>query len=162
MVAKLAISLFLRRISNVIYRGLFGSIVCHIVSAAPYPDPVVEIIYHVSYCLIKTDSSPREDILDDILELLYFVKSLIDTIREIKMGEAGDSLIIKNFFDNYQSMWSDEINNNYLQAMILIADCVYDDDHSLHGIVHSMSELQWIKEILFRTLKQPEECAEGV
>lgn len=72
----------------------------------PDPDPVVEIIYQVSYCLIKTDGgSMRADILNDTLGLLYFAKSLIDTIHEIKRGEHGDSLIIKNFFDNYQSTW---------------------------------------------------------
>ena len=128
------------------------------------PDPLVEIIYYVSYCQIKIDSSPREDILNNTLGLLYFAKSLIDTIHEIKRGEHGDSLIIKNFFDNYQSMWSDEINNNYLQAMILIADCLDNDDDNLPEIVHSMSELQWIKELLSKTFKQLEieECTEGV
>jgi len=128
----------------------------------PDPDLVVEIIYYVSYCLVKIDSSFREDILNDTLGLLYFAKSLIDTIHDIKRGEHS-SLIVKNFFDNYESTWGEEINNNYLQAMIHIASCLDDDDDNLHDIVYSMSQLQWIKEILSRTLKQPEEqCVEGV
>jgi len=127
----------------------------------PDPDPLLEIIYYVPYCHIKADGgSLREDLLNDILELLYFVKSLIDTIHDIKRG-AHNSLIVESFFDNYESTWGEEINNNYLQAMIHIASCLDRDDDNLPDIVYSMSQLQWIKEILSRTLKQPEECAEG-
>jgi len=76
-----------------------------------------------------------------------------DTIHEIKRGEDGDSLIIKNFFDNYQLTWGDEINNNYLQAMIHIASCLDKDDDNLPEIVYSMSQMQWIKELLTKTIR---------
>ncbi len=59
-----------------------------------YPDPLVEIIYHVSYCLVKTDSSLREDILNDTLGLLYFAKSLIDTVHDIKRGEPNSLSVL--------------------------------------------------------------------
>jgi len=80
----------------------------------PDPDPVIEIIYYVSYCLIKADISMREDILNDTLGLLYFAKSLINTIHDIKRGERS-SLIVENFFDNYYSTWGEEILSRTLK-----------------------------------------------
>ena len=100
------------------------------------------------------DSSPKDSILNDTLGLLYCAKSLRDTIHEIKRGECGSLLIIENFFENYQSTWGEEIKDKYLQAMIHIASCLDKDDDNLQEIVHSMTELQWIREMLFKTFKQ--------